>query len=70
MSALLLLIAVSLAMSAGFVWLCILSIRGGQFDDLESPRWRIFFSDAVDPIPMNPGLRTEPPARIAQHDPD
>lgn len=47
MSVLLLLIPVSLAMAAGFVALCVTSIRNGQFDDLESPRWRLLF-DGTD----------------------
>jgi len=55
MSVLLLLIPVSLLLSALFVWLCIASIRGGQFDDLESPRWRVLFDE-----------RTETPARAAE----
>lgn len=44
MSVLFLLIGVSLTLSALFVVICILSIRGGQFDDLESPKWRAIFS--------------------------
>ena len=47
MSVLLVLIPVSLAMAAAFVALCLASIRGGQFDDLESPRWRILFDNEV-----------------------
>lgn len=48
MSVLFLLIPVSLLMSALFVWLCVASIRGGQFDDLESPRWRILFDGQTE----------------------
>ena len=70
MSALILLIAVSLALSAGFVWACLASIRGGQFDDLESPRWRVFFSDATESIPIPTGPAPESQARYATHDPD
>jgi cbb3-type cytochrome oxidase maturation protein len=69
MSALILLIAVSLTLSAGFVWICIESIRSGQFDDLESPKWRVFFSDAAEALPLNPGPANETPSRIAPHDP-
>jgi cbb3-type cytochrome oxidase maturation protein len=47
MSVLLLLIPVSLAMATTFVTLCVLSIRNGQFDDLESPRWRVLFDGTV-----------------------
>lgn len=43
MSVLLLLIPVSLALAAAFMFICLASIRGGQFDDLESPRWRMLF---------------------------
>lgn len=43
MSVLLVLIPVSVALAAAFMFLCLASIRGGQFDDLESPRWRVLF---------------------------
>lgn len=43
MSVFLILIPVSLALAIAFVFMCLASIRGGQFDDLESPRWRILF---------------------------
>lgn len=43
MSVFLILIPISLGLAAGFVVLCLASIRNGQFDDLESPRWRILF---------------------------
>lgn len=69
MSVLVLLIAVSLSLSAGFVWICIASIRSGQFDDLESPKWRVFFSGSTESLPLNPGRQAETPSRIAQHDP-
>lgn len=46
MSALLLLIPVSMGLAIAFVFLCLASIRGGQFDDLESPRWRVLFDGA------------------------
>jgi len=45
MSVLFLLIFVSLSLSILFVVMCILSIRGGQFDDLESPQWRMLFNN-------------------------
>jgi cbb3-type cytochrome oxidase maturation protein len=50
MSVFLILIPISLGLAAAFMLLCLASIRGGQFDDLESPRWRILF----DAPPMNP----------------
>jgi cbb3-type cytochrome oxidase maturation protein len=43
MSVLILLVPVSLALAALFTLACVASIRAGQFDDLESPRWRILF---------------------------
>lgn len=46
MSAILLLIPISLGLAAAFVLMCLASIRDGQFDDLESPRWRILFDTA------------------------
>jgi cbb3-type cytochrome oxidase maturation protein len=45
MSVLLLLIPVSIGMAALFVGVCLAAIRGGQFDDLESPRWRVLFDN-------------------------
>jgi cbb3-type cytochrome oxidase maturation protein len=48
MSVFLVLIPVSLALATAFVLLCLASIRDGQFDDLESPRWRILFEDAPE----------------------
>ncbi len=45
MSVLILLIVISVTLSALFVAICIAAIRGGQFDDLESPRWRILFKE-------------------------
>jgi cbb3-type cytochrome oxidase maturation protein len=43
MTVLFLLIPASLFLASLFVALCVASIQGGQFDDLESPRWRILF---------------------------
>lgn len=43
MSVFLILIPVSVGLAAAFVLLCLASIKDGQFDDLESPRWRILF---------------------------
>ena len=47
MSVIFLLIPVSLALAAVFVGFCLASIRGGQFDDMESPRWRMLFDGEV-----------------------
>ena len=46
MSVLLMLIPISLFLAATFVVVCLISIRTGQFDDLESPQWRILFNDS------------------------
>ena len=43
MSVLIVLIPVSVALASVFMFICLASIRGGQFDDLESPRWRVLF---------------------------
>jgi cbb3-type cytochrome oxidase maturation protein len=43
MEVLFFLIPLSVALAAGFTIACLGSIRGGQFDDMESPRWRILF---------------------------
>jgi cbb3-type cytochrome oxidase maturation protein len=46
MDVLFVLIPVSIALAAASVVACLVAIRGGQYDDLESPRWRILFDDA------------------------
>jgi cbb3-type cytochrome oxidase maturation protein len=69
MSAIILLIGISLALSAGFVAACLYSIRDGQFDDLETPRWRLFFSDSTEALPLKPGFASETQARNPDHDP-
>ena len=56
MSVLFVLIPFSVALSAGFVAACLVAIRSGQFDDLESPRWRVLFDD--------PDLRGASPASL------
>ncbi len=45
MSVFYILIPVSVALAAGFVVACLFAIRRGQFDDLDSPPWRILFDD-------------------------
>ena len=45
MAVLYLLIPVSIALASGLVVLCLTAIRKGQFDDLESPQWRILFDE-------------------------
>jgi cbb3-type cytochrome oxidase maturation protein len=70
MSALLLLIGISLGLSTLFVFLCIVSIRNGQFDDFESPRWRILFSNSTDLNPIKMGSKTETSTRMDPNDPN
>jgi cbb3-type cytochrome oxidase maturation protein len=43
MDVLFLLIPLSVLLAAGFTVACLGSIRGGQYDDLESPPWRMLF---------------------------
>jgi cbb3-type cytochrome oxidase maturation protein len=43
MEVLFILIPVSVALAAASVVACLAAIRGGQYDDMESPRWRILF---------------------------
>jgi cbb3-type cytochrome oxidase maturation protein len=56
MSVLYILIPISVAVAAAFVVVCLIAIRSGQFDDLESPRWRILFEEksASSPRIQNP----------------
>jgi cbb3-type cytochrome oxidase maturation protein len=74
MSALFVLIAISLALSFLFVGVCIISIRNGQFDDLESPKWRVLFADIKETLPtfetitQKPNQKTESLARMDHDD--
>lgn len=55
MSVLLFLVPVSLLLAALFTAVCVMSIRAGQFDDLESPRWRMLFDTRnATPLPPEP----------------
>lgn len=45
MEVLFVLIPVSIVLAAASVVACLAAIRGGQYDDLESPRWRMLFDD-------------------------
>jgi cbb3-type cytochrome oxidase maturation protein len=64
MSVFLILIPVSLALAIAFVFLCLASIRDGQFDDLESPRWRILFEGG--PSGLGEGAPAAPFSQPAQ----
>jgi cbb3-type cytochrome oxidase maturation protein len=60
MTVLLLLVPVSLGLAALAVAACLISIRAGQFDDLESPRWRLLFDTPTDSHTENPTRSREP----------
>lgn len=62
MSVLLVLVPVSLSLAALFVAACLLSIKTGQFDDLESPRWRLLFDSREAGKPMRAAV---PPDAVA-----
>lgn len=49
MEVLFVLIPVSIGLAAASVVACLAAIRGGQYDDLESPRWRMLFDDRRAP---------------------
>ncbi|MBW8889416.1 MAG: cbb3-type cytochrome oxidase assembly protein CcoS [Fibrobacteres bacterium] len=66
MSVFLVLIPVSLTLAIAFVFLCLASIRGGQFDDLESPRWRILFDGAPESAPSAALPQPAQPAILAR----
>ena len=60
MAVLLLLIPISVLLSAFFVFLCWRAIRSGQFNDMHSPSWRILFD-----LPNHkPKLPTAKSARV------
>lgn len=63
MAVLFLLIAVSLILSAVFVGICLVSIRSGQFDDLESPKWRVLFPEGAESLPPVPRFEINPQSR-------
>ncbi|MCD6023255.1 MAG: nitrogen fixation protein fixS [Fibrobacteria bacterium] len=68
MEVLFFLIPLSVALAAGFTIACLGSIRDGQFDDMESPRWRVLFdrnekrpeSTAVKPAATGLEMRMKP----------
>ena len=45
MSVLYIALPVALLLGASALWACILSIRGGQYDDLDSPPLRVLLDD-------------------------
>jgi cbb3-type cytochrome oxidase maturation protein len=64
MSVLLILIPISVALAGLFVFLCIKAIKQGQFDDMESPAWRMLF-DPPRSKPADQGKIESPAMRIA-----
>ena len=53
MSALFVLIGLSLMAALGFLAAFIWSVRGGQYDDDYTPSVRILFDDTIDPPPSD-----------------
>jgi cbb3-type cytochrome oxidase maturation protein len=49
MEVLFVLIPVSVALATASVVACLVAIRGGQYDDMESPRWRMLFDPSKSP---------------------
>jgi cbb3-type cytochrome oxidase maturation protein len=47
MEVLFVLIPVSIALATASVVACLFAIRGGQYDDLESPPWRMLFDPSA-----------------------
>ncbi len=66
MSVLALLIPISLVLAIVFVAACIIAIRKGQFDDMESPRWKLLF-DAPPSASPEPPSRSGSPSRKPEH---
>jgi cbb3-type cytochrome oxidase maturation protein len=46
MSILVILIPIALGLGLGALWLFLAGARSGQFDDLETPAYRILFDDS------------------------
>jgi len=44
---------IAIALGATAVWACVRAIRGGQFDDLDSPPMRMLIDDQPQ-SPLNP----------------
>jgi cbb3-type cytochrome oxidase maturation protein len=60
MSVIYIVLPVALLLAAGFVFAFIWGTRRGQFDDMETPRWRMLFDDTpVKPTP--PATKAEKP---------
>jgi cbb3-type cytochrome oxidase maturation protein len=59
MSILYLMIPLGILIVAGALWAFFWAVDSGQFDDLESPAWRILLDD--DEKPPKPGTDKEDP---------
>ncbi len=63
MSVLYIVLPMALLIAAGMLWAFIRSVKQGQFDDLETPAWRVLFDDEpVDKPESGEQLPPEPPA--------
>ena len=62
MEVLLVLIPLSVLLAGAFVVACVAAIRGGQYDDLESPRWRMLFDTPSGRRKGGPGQDAGPDA--------
>lgn len=58
MTILYLLIPLSLVLLAFAIWAFFWAVNSGQFDDLDSPAWRILLEDDRKP-PQSPGQATD-----------
>ncbi len=56
MSIIFVLIPLSILLTIAAVWAFFWAIRSGQFDDLDSPAWRILLDDDRQP----PGVKSDP----------
>ena len=60
MSVLYVALPIAIAMGAAAMWACVQSIRGGQFDDLETPAVRVL----IDEKPMEDESGHQSPTSI------
>ncbi len=57
-----LLIPLGLVALAGAIWAFFWAVRSGQFDDMETPAWRILLDDdsKPPPLPQDPRETSDP----------
>ncbi|MDF3819934.1 cbb3-type cytochrome oxidase assembly protein CcoS [Leptospira sp. 96542] len=53
MEALYLTIPMAMCIAAFFLWVFILAFKKGQFEDIESPKYRMFFEEEFPKEPTN-----------------